>query len=116
MAIGHLNACQVLATGLFSRILQADSAIFPRLRHEAYQIVQHRSLACKIVGFGSGRALHRDAHYPDSPLSLIGGQPNLLGGIFKISQKPPILRDRRTLELSIRFKSRTGFEPVSFRL
>jgi hypothetical protein len=37
------------------------------------------------------------------PSSLIGGQPNSLGGIVEFCQKPPIVRDPRT----VRFKSRT---------
>jgi hypothetical protein len=56
---------------------------------------------------GSGGPLQRDTHQSWQPSPLIGGQPNSRGGIFKVWQKPPIVRDPRTLELSVRFKSRT---------
>jgi hypothetical protein len=42
------------------------------------------------------------------PYFLIGGQPNSLGGIFTVRQKPPFMRDQ--LMASARdFNSKPGF-------
>jgi hypothetical protein len=42
------------------------------------------------------------------PCLLIGGQPNAIGGIFTVRQKPPFMRDQLMASASY-FNSKRGF-------